>query len=128
MSEPGDLADLLVQIRRSYGRGAGQEHVPSEGVLLDELAEVDVLVLDDLGRERVTDWSFDQFGVMLGARYNAGKLTIATTNLPNLPPGAGQRGTETLGDRIGARMFSRLQEMCRPVELLGHDFRTRRQG
>lgn len=120
-----DCSDLLVQIRRSYSTG---ESVPTEGMLLEELARVDVLVLDDLGRQRVTDWSFDLLSTMLGARYNSHRLTIVTSNFANLPPGAGQRGAETLGDRIGAPTHSRLQEMCRPIEMVGQDFRTRRQG
>jgi DNA replication protein DnaC len=71
---------------------------------------------------------------ILNTRYNERRTTIITTNYANLPPlGAGDGGAlaaaraavreESLGDRIGERMRSRLQEMCVVVEMLGRDFR-----
>jgi hypothetical protein len=47
----------------------------------------------------------------------------------NAAPGAGKKGEgDTLGDRIGARTWSRLQEMCRPIQMTGADHRVRRPG
>jgi len=48
---------------------------------------------------------------------------LATTDYPALAPGAGGHREETLGDRIGERMRSRLIEMCKQVEMTGRDFR-----
>ncbi len=48
------------------------------------------------------------------------------SDFPNLGPGEGKGGAETLGDRLGMRMFSRMQELCKPLEMQGKDFR--RQG
>jgi DNA replication protein DnaC len=60
---------------------------------------------------------------VLNSRYNNMRTTIITTNYPALPPGAGDLREETLGDRIGERMRSRLVEMCREVEMRGVDYR-----
>jgi DNA replication protein DnaC len=72
----------------------------------------------------------------LNTRYNDRRTTIITTNYANAGPlGSGDLmpsafaqarnavREETLGDRIGERMRSRLQEMCVVVEMQGVDFR-----
>jgi hypothetical protein len=56
-------------------------------------------------------------------RYNDKRTTIITTNYPALAPGVGGLREETLGDRVGERMRSRLMEMCNQVEMTGKDFR-----
>jgi len=93
-----------------------------------------VLVLDELGAVKPTDWVWDTVSHILNTRYNNKRTTIITTNFPDLPAAAvaGPRDLtaraareETLGDRIGERMRSRLQEMCRKVEMQGEDFRQR---
>ena len=71
---------------------------------------------------------------ILNTRYVDKRTTIITTNYPNLPasetPGVGpalvarySAREETLGDRIGNRMWSRLQEMCVPVMMQAADYR-----
>ncbi len=128
-----DVGELLVQLKRGFSRvpaEAGDTPVRTEGDLFEELRRVEVLVLDDLGAARVTDWSFDEIWLMIGARYNANLLTVFTSNYPNLGVGEGKLvggvRQETLGDRVGARTFSRLQEMCRPIEMIGADYRRRK--
>jgi DNA replication protein DnaC len=114
---------LLTEIRFSFGKDAGVE---MEREMRRELEKVDVLVLDDLGAERGTDWASDQISQIISDRYDAGKTTHITTNYANLAPGeGGAHRLETLGDRIGARMWSRLQEMCVTVEMNGQDYRRR---
>jgi DNA replication protein DnaC len=69
--------------------------------------------------------------LVIGKLYSANKAAIVTTNFPNAAPSSTSSQTgyeraarqETLGDRIGARMWSRLQQMCVPVEMIGPDFR-----
>jgi DNA replication protein DnaC len=69
--------------------------------------------------------------LILNSRYNDLRTTIITTNLPDAPaagaaPGrASSHREETLGDRIGERMRSRLHEMCRKIEMQGEDFRQK---
>ena len=128
-----DVSELLVQLKRGFNReAAASDETPirSEGSMFEEMKRVDVLVLDDLGADRATDWAFDEVRLMISGRYNAGLLTVLTSNFPNLGPGEGRAvggvKQETLGDRVGARTWSRLQEMCRPMEMVGADFRRKR--
>ena len=107
----------------------------TERETLKPILEVDVLVLDELGAAKVTDWGADAIARVINARYNDNRTTIVTTNFDNLPPAAAtERDTfapmrrETLGDRIGERMRSRLQEMCVVIEMKGNDFRQSDRG
>jgi DNA replication protein DnaC len=129
---------LLDKIRAIYGtRSAG-----AEDRLLKSVINCDVLVLDDLGDITPSDWSWDTTSYILNSRYNENKSTIITTNLGNEAPAIRSQNDpneaydafeqarrantrETLGDRIGERMRSRLQEMCVVVEMQGEDFRQK---
>jgi DNA replication protein DnaC len=73
---------------------------------------------------------WDTVALILNSRYNDNLTTIITTNYPDLPAGGGgltdpERAAreQTLGDRIGDRMRSRLAEMCVQVKMAGQDFR-----
>jgi DNA replication protein DnaC len=128
-----DYRDLLKQVQNSYNKNA----LSTELEILQPVFEAEVLVLDELGASKPTDWVWDTVAHILNTRYNNCRTTIITTNYANLPPlGAGEGGgpvlaaraatrEETLGDRIGERMRSRLQEMCVPVDMRGGDFRQR---
>lgn len=126
-----DCATLLDDLKNTYERKVDV----TEREMLKPIFEADVLVLDELGAAKVTDWGSDTIARVINARYNDGRTTIVTTNLPNLPPiGVIERDNfapmrrETLGDRIGERMRSRLQEMCVVVEMAGKDFRQSKPG
>jgi DNA replication protein DnaC len=121
-----DYRELLKQVQNSYNKSVGV----TELEVLQPVFEAEVLVLDELGASKPTDWVADTVSHILNTRYNERRTTIITTNYPNLAPGAsdvtGPRAAvreETLGDRIGERMRSRLQEMCVVVEMTGPDFR-----
>ena len=124
-----DYRELLKQVQNSYNRSVEA----TELEVLRPVFEAEVLVLDELGASKPTDWVWDTVAHILNARYNDRRTTIITTNYANLPPlGAGESNgakaamrEETLGDRIGERMRSRLQEMCVVVEMQGQDFRQK---
>lgn len=129
-----DYRELLADIRASYN----PEECSTESALLAPVFDADVLVLDELGAERATDWVLDTVARILNTRYNRCRATILTTNFPDLPPGhpdgegyafRSRRASraETLGDRISEPMRSRLHEMCRVIELRGHDYRIKRR-
>ena len=89
-----------------------------------------MLVIDDLGAQKPNEWVWDTVALLLNARYNDRQSTIITTNYPDLPAGGGAKTEaeraareQTLGDRIGDRMRSRLAEMCVKVDMTGKDFR-----
>lgn len=108
------LPDLLAEIRASFDRDAGVK--PTE--LLDLVSETPLLVLDDVGAERVTDWAAEQLFLIINRRYQGRLQTIITTNHPRLSELAGW-----IGGLQGRRIVSRLAEMCRVVVLTGPDRR-----
>lgn len=121
-----DYRDLLKQVQNSYNRSASE----TELEVLAPVFEAEVLVLDELGASKPTDWVWDTVAHILNTRYNDRRTTIITTNYANLPAHTGviigARAAvreETLGDRIGERMRSRLQEMCVVLDVSGKDFR-----
>jgi DNA replication protein DnaC len=125
-----DYRDLLKQVQNSYNRQVSA----TELEILAPVFNAEVLVLDELGASKPTDWVWDTVAHILNTRYNDRRTTIITTNYANLAPlemlTGGTNATrsmreETLGDRIGERMRSRLQEMCVVVEMQGEDFRQK---
>jgi DNA replication protein DnaC len=122
-----DYRDLLKQVQNSYNSKVSA----TELEILAPVFDAEVLVLDELGASKPTDWVWDTVAHILNTRYNDRRTTIITTNYPNAGPlgtESGPRSTmreETLGDRIGERMRSRLQEMCVVVEMQGEDFRQK---
>jgi DNA replication protein DnaC len=119
-----DYRELLKQIQNSYNSSVQA----TELEVLRPVFETEVLVLDELGAVKPTEWVWDTVSLILNTRYNDNRTTIITTNFDDRPAAAvaGPRGAsrdETLGDRIGERMRSRLHEMCRIVKMEGQDFR-----
>jgi len=122
-----DYRELLKEIQNSYNPSVQT----TELEILKPVFETEVLVLDELRALKPTEWVWDTVSHILNTRYNDKRTTIITSNFADLPPaGAEMRNPvtrvtrdETLGDRIGERMRSRLHEMCRKVEIEGSDFR-----
>jgi len=128
-----DYRELLKEIQNSYNSTVQTTELD----ILRPVFETDVLVLDELGAVKPTEWVGDTVSLILNTRYNDNRTTIITTNLPNLPPGEGRSNLastskdaarqamqdKTLGDRIGEPMRSRLHEMCRIIKMVGADFR-----
>jgi len=123
-----DYRELLKEIQNSYNATVQTTELD----VLRPVFETDVLVLDELGAVKPTEWVWDTVSLILNTRYNNNRTTIITTNFED-QPAAGANGSvsparaatraETLGDRIGERMRSRLHEMCRVIKMEGEDFR-----
>ncbi len=121
-----DYRELLKSIQNSYNPQVST----TELELLQPVFAAEVLVLDDLGAQKPNEWVWDTVALILNTRYNNKQTTIITTNYPDLAAGGGAQSDveraareQTLGDRIGDRMRSRLAEMCVRVEMKGEDFR-----
>jgi DNA replication protein DnaC len=126
-----DYRELLKQVQNSYN----PQVAATELGILRPVFEAEVLVLDELGAAKPSEWVWDTVAQILNSRYNERRTTIITTNYANeagLMAAVGESAksqagramrAETLGDRIGERMLSRLQEMCVVVEMRGKDFR-----
>ena len=113
-----EFGSLLKEIQDSYNPVSQT----SELKVLAPVYEAEVLVLDELGASKPTDWVRDTMMAVIGKRYNERRLTIFTTNY--LDARRGERD-ETLEDRIGVRLRSRLFEMCKTVQIDGEDYRKR---
>ncbi len=111
-----EFGSLLKEIQDSYNANTKT----SELTVLSPVLKADVLVLDELGASKPTDWVRDTMAHIINSRYNDKKLTIFTTNYPDDRRGDRE---ETLEDRIGSRLRSRLHEMCRTVNITGEDYR-----
>src|SRR6267142_2940297 len=96
----------------------------SELAVLAPVFEADVLVLDELGASKPTDWVQDTMMQIINARYNEKRLTIFTTNYSDKRKNQDDP-TKLLEDRIGVALRSRLYEMCKTVEIEGDDYRKR---
>ncbi|WP_348264836.1 ATP-binding protein [Telmatobacter sp. DSM 110680] len=121
-----DYRELLKHIQSSYN----PQVQATELEILRPILNAEVLIIDDIGTQKPTDWVWDTVAYVLNARYNGELSTIITTHFPALPAGKGQLTDPekaareiSLGDRIGDSMLSRLCEMCIRVEMSGGDFR-----
>ena len=101
------LPRLLGLLRESLATDGKME-------LIDRLAAVDLLHIDDLGAEHRTDWVLEQLYAIVNARYEAERAIVATTNLE----------PDALREALGDRTVSRLEEICgEPIPLHGPDRR-----
>jgi DNA replication protein DnaC len=117
-----DFFQLIETIRAGFHDGQPHED------LIAPLVEPDVVVVDELGKGKASDWEVSVLDQIVSRRYNAGRTLIATTNYDvSEDPATLTRGVARLADRgIGDRILSRLREMCDFRELTGPDYRLLR--
>ena len=111
-----DTRSLLSTIKSTYNPVTRA----SEADVLAEVMRAELLVLDDLGAERVTDWVEETMNLIVNTRYSERRPTIFTTNYRHV---TGGEDPDSLLARVGFRMHSRLHEMCEFLEYDGPDFR-----
>lgn len=128
-----DFGLLLSRLRSNYSSEG------SEMGILQPLIDVEVLLIDDLGKGRNSKWELGIIDVLVSSRYNADRTTLITTNYTEQPETTlrerfrGRGSTEgeevmqrdTLRERVGDRIYSRLQEMCRFFQVRGIDYRQK---
>jgi DNA replication protein DnaC len=127
-----DYRELLKKIQNSYNPSVQTTELD----LLRPIFETEVVLLDDLGAVKPSEWVWDTVSLVLNARYNEKLTTIITSNFLDGPSAAAEKvdgprrasREETLGDRIGERMRSRLFEMCRLLLVNGKDYRQKFRG
>ena len=111
-----DTRDLLRVIRSTYDASIRT----TELEILRPVMTCDLLVLDDLGAEKTSEWVEETMNLIVNTRYNERRLTVFTSNYPDIPD---ETEPNSLLFRIGHRMRSRLHEMCEFKELDGGDYR-----
>lgn len=141
-----DFRDLMREIKRSYD----PETRTTEFHVLDPVVQSDVLLLDDLGSARFTEWMSDTLFYVLNTRYIEKRPTLVTTNYLDLDPetivkdnrlaqtGEGRyedvknvpylRFDQYLVERIGVPLRSRLMQMCHVVTIKAPDHRAAHQA
>ncbi len=104
------LPRLLGLLRETFN----DESEASLSELLDRLAAVELLHIDDVGAEQTSPWVLEQLYTIVNTRYEDRRSVVITTNL----------NVEELREQIGDRTVSRLVEMCGdPLPLFGTDHR-----
>ncbi len=111
-----DTRTLLSTIRSTFNPVTRN----SEGDVLRRVMDAELLVLDDLGAERPTDWVEETMNLIVNTRYNDRRPTIFTSNYEDVPDAD---DLDSLLVRVGFRMHSRLREMCEFLEYGGPDYR-----
>jgi DNA replication protein DnaC len=114
-----DTRDLLRVIRSTYNPLVRT----AEMDILRPVMDADLLVLDDLGSEKTSEWVEETMNLIVNTRYNERRHTIFTSNYEDTPDGESDTGDFSLKERIGFRIHSRLHEMCDFLEFDGADFR-----
>ncbi|HLW83409.1 MAG TPA: ATP-binding protein [Candidatus Acidoferrales bacterium] len=121
-----DYRELLKEIQDSYN----PESSSTEMSVLEPVLKTEALLLDDLGSSKPSLWALETVGHILNTRYNEHRVTILTTNFLDSPAAAmrqaGQHPAaveDSLTDRVGVRIRSRLYEMCQTVEMCAPDYR-----
>lgn len=123
-----DFRELIRNIQKTYN----PESLVTESEVLTPIFESEVLVLDELGAKRTTAWVEETVFYIINNRYNNKKLTILTSNYldheedeEDTRESFFKKGEDTLVDRIGIRLRSRLYEMCKIVRMDGDDYRKK---
>lgn len=125
-----DYSDLMARIRATFDE-ASEERA---SVIIENLVQTPVLAIDDLGKGQGTNWELSILDQIVTRRYNARRIILGTTNY--LPEEQQERRafqggdrrrrdlSETLEDRIGDRLVSRLRAACDFHVLEGSDYRV----
>ena len=116
-----DTRHLLSTIRGTYNPVTRTSEVD----ILRPVMDAELLVLDDLGAERPTDWVEETMNLIVNTRYNDRRPTIFTSNYEATPD---PEELDSLLVRVGFRMYSRLREMCEFLEYSGPDYRDFVEG
>jgi DNA replication protein DnaC len=90
--------------------------------LMTKLVKVELLLFDELASSHVSQWVSDYIYYLINKRYNNKKMTVFATNFYDKTY---KSNTETLEQRMGSRLRSRLYEMAQAVEVRGADFRQK---
>ncbi|WP_457641704.1 ATP-binding protein [Persephonella sp.] len=113
-----DTRSLLFDLKATFdGSSSGRE-------ILEDVVKAPILVLDDLGSERLSDWARDILHYIIINRYNELKPVIITSNIELKGKKSENSLEETLEERMGSAIASRLSEMCEILSVKGQDMRT----
>ena len=135
------MAALINEIKNKFGVNTEIIYFPEllrklkddlylVGDKLDYLESVDILLLDDIGAEKVTEWGRDEIlGTILQTRMNKGKPTFFTSNLTISELEKYLCITKEAEDELKAkRIIERIKFLTDDIELLGKDYRDKKEN
>lgn len=114
-----DWNDLAREMRS--GEDAASRDFSEIAQLVQRLARAELLLFDELGSSRPSPWVEDNIYFLINRRYNHNLATLFASNFFDKKVS----GEETLSERIGIRIRSRIYEMARTVEIMGADYRQK---
>ena len=100
----GNVVDIFQSLKNAFS---------TDEDILSDIKSMQLLVLDDLGKEKQSEWTQETIYSIINYRYENMLPTVITTNLT----------MSDLQSRLGAATVSRLMEMCDYVEMNGSDHR-----
>lgn len=106
------VPELLAKLRMTYDKNNEGE---KEDEILEQLAQCDLLVLDDIGAEKQSAWTEERLYLLIDRRYRDKRATIVTTNL----------NYNEIEKLLGTRAMDRLLETCGIVKLTASSYRRR---
>jgi len=124
------FAELLSELRQGYSDGK------SDIEIIEPHLHTDILIIDDMGKGRNSDWELSILDMLISERYNRNQIIMVTTNFTENEENtlkeqirnrekseSEQLITDTIRKRVGERIHSRLKEMCYFENLMGLDRR-----
>lgn len=102
------IPDLLLKIRASF-----KDDSTTEEEIIERFSNIDILMLDDIGSEKPTEWVLQTLYLIIDHRYRELKETYITSNL----------SLDQLAERLSDRIASRIAGMCKVLKLEGNDRR-----
>ena len=114
-----DFFFLLGDLRKAYSEG-----IP-ENEIIGPLINAEILVIDEMGKGKSSEWEQNILDQLISKRYNSSKKTLVTTNYVarELLSRKDANKTDILENRVGNRIASRLYEMCTLLFIEGSDYR-----
>ena len=124
------FAELLSELRQGYSDGK------SDMEIIEPHLQTDILIIDDMGKGRNSDWELGILDMLISERYNRNQIIMVTTNFTESEENTlkeqirsrdktetDQFIADTIHRRVGERIYSRLKEMCYFENLMGQDRR-----
>ena len=110
----GSVVSLLGEIKATYS----DDSTINETEILNELKKTRLLIIDDLGKEKTSDWVSEIFYSIINYRYENYLPVIVTSNLT----------LKELAEKVGEATVSRLLGTSRVIKFEGKDYRTENRG
>lgn len=112
----GTLINLLNEVKDTYTM-----ENKTESFIMEKYSKVPLLIIDDLGKERPSEWTLEKLFTIINNRYENNLPVVITTNYNR--ERLRERLASNVNYEIADSIISRLYEMCKGINLIGKDKR-----